>query len=184
MKYDTKPTEERMKKTIASYAEHLSTIRAGRANPQVLSKVTVDYYGVPTPINQMAEIKATDPRTLMIAPWDASTLKDIEKAILASDVGITPANDGKVIRLAFPQLTEERRKELTKQIAKLGEEAKVAIRNIRRDANEESKEMKKNGELNEDEQKQAEKLIQDVTDKYIKEVDKVTEEKNKEIMAI
>ena len=184
MKYDTKPTEERMKKTIAAYAEHLSTIRAGRANPQVLSKVTVDYYGVPTPINQMAEIKATDPRTLMIAPWDASTLKDIEKAILASDVGITPANDGKVIRLAFPQLTEERRKELTKQIAKLGEEAKVAIRNIRRDANEESKEMKKNGELNEDEQKQAEKLIQDVTDKYIKEVDKVTEEKNKEIMAI
>ena len=184
MKYDTKPTEERMQKTIAAYAEHLSTIRAGRANPQVLSKVNVDYYGVPTPINQMAEVKATDPRTLTISPWDASSLKDIERAILESDVGITPANDGKVIRLPFPQLTEERRKELTKQISKLGEEAKVAIRNIRRDAMEESKKMKNNGELTEDEQKQAEKLIQDVTDKYIKEVDKVTEEKDKEIMSI
>ena len=184
MKFDTKPTEERMQKTIAAYAEHLSTIRAGRANPQVLAKVNVDYYGVPTPINQMAEVKATDPRTLTISPWDASSLKDIERAILESDVGITPANDGKVIRLPFPQLTEERRKELTKQIAKLGEEAKVAVRNIRRDAMEESKEMKKNSELTEDEQKQAEKNIQDVTDKFIKEVDKVTEEKNKEIMSI
>lgn len=184
MKFDTKPTEQRMQKTIDTYSEHLSTIRAGRANPQVIAKVTVDYYGVPTPINQMAEVKATDARTLMIAPWDATTLKSIEKAIFESDVGITPANDGKVIRLAFPQLTEERRKELTKQIAKLGEEAKVAIRNIRRDANEEAKEMKKNGELTEDDQKQAEKLIQDVTDKFIKEVDKVTAEKDKEIMAI
>ena len=184
MKFDTKPTEERMQKTISTYAEHLSTIRAGRANPQVLSKVTVDYYGVPTPINQMAEVKATDPRTLMIAPWDASTLKDIERAIFESDVGITPANDGKVIRLAFPQLTEERRRELTKQTAKLGEEAKVAIRNIRRDANDQAKKMEKNGELTEDDEKAAEKSIQEVTDKYIKEVDKVTEEKNKEIMAI
>ena len=184
MKYDTKPTEERMQKTIAAYAEHLSTIRAGRANPQVLSKVNVDYYGVPTPINQMAEVKATDPRTLTISPWDASSLKDIERAILESDVGITPANDGKVIRLPFPQLTEERRKELTKQTAKLGEEAKVAIRNIRRDSMEETKKMKSNSELTEDEQKQAEKLIQDVTDKYIKEVDKVADEKNKEIMSI
>ena len=184
MKYDTKPTEERMQKTINAYAEHLSTIRAGRANPQVIAKVTVDYYGVPTPINQMAEVKATDPRTLTIAPWDATTLKAIEKAILESDVGITPANDGKVIRLPFPQLTEERRRELTKQTAKLGEEAKVAIRNIRRDSMEEAKKMKNNGELTEDEQKQAEKLIQDVTDKYIKEVDKVTAEKDKEIMAI
>ena len=184
MKFDTKPTEERMQKTISTYAEHLSTIRAGRANPQVLSKVTVDYYGVPTPINQMAEVKATDPRTLMIAPWDASTLKDIERAIFESDVGITPANDGKVIRLAFPQLTEERRRELTKQTAKLGEEAKVAIRNIRRDANDQAKKMEKNGEMTEDEEKAAEKSIQELTDKYIKEVDKVTEEKNKEIMAI
>jgi ribosome recycling factor len=184
MKYDTKPTEDRMQKTISAYSEHLSTIRAGRANPQVLSKVTVDYYGVPTPINQMAEVKATDPRTLMIAPWDATTLKDIERAIFESDVGITPANDGKVIRLAFPQLTEERRKELTKQISKLGEEAKVAIRNIRRDSMEEAKKMKNSGDMTEDEQKQAEKLIQDVTDKYIKEVDKVTAEKEKEIMAI
>ena len=184
MKYDTKPTEERMQKTINAYAEHLSTIRAGRANPQVLAKVNVDYYGVPTPINQMAEVKATDPRTLMIAPWDATTLKAIEKAILESDVGITPANDGKVIRLPFPQLTEERRRELTKQTAKLGEEAKVAIRNIRRDAMEETKKLKNNSELTEDEQKQAEKNIQDVTDKFIKEVDKVTAEKDKEIMAI
>ena len=178
------PFEEKMEKTLSNLNEELSTIRAGRANPQVLSKVTVDYYGVPTPINQMAEVKATDPRTLMIAPWDATTLKDIERAIFESDVGITPANDGKVIRLAFPQLTEERRRELTKQTAKLGEEAKVAIRNIRRDANEQAKKMEKNGELTEDDEKAAEKSIQEVTDKYIKEVDKVTEEKNKEIMAI
>lgn len=184
MKYDIKPTEEKMKKSIAAYAEHLSTIRAGRANAQVLSKVAVDYYGVPTPINQMAEIKTTDARTLTIQPWDVSTLKSIEKAILDSDVGITPQNDGKVIRLTFPTLTEERRKELTKQISKAGEDAKVAIRNIRREANDKCKDMKKAGEMNEDEQKVSEKSIQDVTDRYIKEVDKVTDEKNKEIMSI
>lgn len=184
MKFDTKSTEERMQKSIASYAETLSTIRAGKANASVLSKINVDYYGAPTPINQMAEIKATDARTLTISPWDASTLKTIEKAILASDVGITPANDGKIIRLAFPQLTEERRKELTKQIAKYGEEAKVALRNIRRDAIDKCKDMKKNSEMTEDEQKSSEKSIQDLTDKYIKEVDKVTEAKNKEIMSI
>lgn len=184
MKYDIKTAEEKMKKSIAAYAEHLTTVRAGRANAQVLAKVSVDYYGAPTPVNQMAEVKATDAHTLTIQPWDASTLKSIEKAIYESDIGITPQNDGKVIRLIFPQLTEERRKELTKQIAKSGEEAKVAIRNIRREANDKCKDMKKAGEMNEDEQKASEKSIQDLTDKYIKEVDKVTEEKNKEIMAI
>lgn len=184
MKYDIKVAEEKMQKSIAAYAEHLSTIRAGRANAQVLANVTVDYYGVATPVNQMAEIKATDARTLTIQPWDASTLKSIEKAIYESDVGITPQNDGKVIRLVFPQLTEERRKELTKQIAKSGEDTKVAIRNIRREANTKCKDMKKAGEMNEDEQKASEKSIQDLTDKYIKEVDKVTEEKDKEIMSI
>lgn len=184
MKFDTKTTEEKMKKSISAYSENLSTIRAGRANAAVLSKVTVDYYGVPTQINQMAEVKTSDARTLTIQPWDASTLKDIEKAILASDVGITPQNDGKLIRLTFPQLTEERRKELIKQIAKHGEEAKVAIRNIRREANDKCKDLKKNGEMNEDELKQSEKSVQDLTDKYIKEIDKITEEKNKEIMSI
>lgn len=184
MKFDTKPTEEKMQKSVAAYSENLSTIRAGRANPSVLSKVMVDYYGVPTQINQMAEVKAADARTLTIQPWDASTLKDIEKAILASDVGITPQNDGKLIRLTFPQLTEERRKEIIKQIAKYGEDAKVAVRNIRREANDKCKDMKKAGEMNEDEQKQSEKTIQDLTDKYIKEIDKVTENKNKEIMSI
>ena len=184
MKIETAPYEEKMKKSVAVYRDSLTVIRAGRANTAVLKGIEVSYYGTPTPINQMAEIKATDPRTLAITPWDMTTLKDIEKAILASDVGITPVNDGKVIRLSFPQLTEERRKELTKQISKMGEEAKVAIRNIRRDANDKIKEMKKNSEINEDEQKQSEKLTQDLTDKYIKEIDKVTEEKEKEIMEI
>ncbi len=184
MKYDIKPTEEKMKKSIASLEENLSTIRLGKANASVIAKVQVDYYGTPTPINQMAEVKATDPKTLAITPWDASTVKTIEKAILASDIGITPQNDGKVIRLVFPQMTEERRKEVQKQVAKLGEDAKVAIRNLRRDANDKCKDMKKNGEMNEDEQKASEKQIQDLTDKYIKEVDVVTEAKNKEVMSI
>ena len=180
MNFDTKPTEAKMQKSIAAYSENLATIRAGRANASVLSKVTVDYYGVATPINQVAEVKASDARTLMIQPWDASTLKNIEKAILASDVGITPQNDGKIIRLTFPQLTEERRREIIKH----GEEAKVAVRNIRREANDKCKEMKKSGEMNEDEIKQSEKRIQDLTDKYIKEIDAITEDKNKEIMSI
>ena len=184
MNFDTKPTEAKMQKSIAAYSENLATIRAGRANSSVLSKVTVDYYGVATPINQVAEVKASDARTLVIQPWDASTLKNIEKAILASDVGITPQNDGKIIRLTFPQLTEERRREIIKQIAKHGEEAKVAVRNIRREANDKCKEMKKSGEMNEDEIKQSEKRIQDLTDKYIKEIDAITEDKNKEIMSI
>lgn len=184
MKYDIKPTEEKMKKAIAAYEENLSTIRVGKANAAVLNKVMVDYYGTPTPVNQMAEVKASDPKTLCILPWDASSLKAIEKAILASDIGINPQNDGKMIRLVFPQLTEERRKEIQKQVAKLAEDAKVALRNIRRDANDKCKDMKKNGEMTEDEQKASEKQIQDLTDKYIKEVDAVTDAKNKEVMSI
>jgi len=184
MKLDNKPFEEKMKKSIAIYEDSLKTIRAGRANAAVVSKVTMDYYGTETLISQMAEIKAADARTLIIAPWDKSTLKGMERAILASDVGITPQNDGSVIRLTFPQLTEDRRKELTKQIAKMGEEAKVALRNIRRDANDLIKDMKKKSEMTEDEQKISEKSIQDLTDKFIKEIDNVTAAKNKEIMEI
>ena len=184
MKIDTKVYESKMKKSIEVYADELGAIRAGKANASVLSRVSVDYYGMATPINQMAEIKNADARTIVITPWDMSTLKSIEKAILASDVGITPTNDGKSIRLVFPQLTEERRKELKKQTAKMGEEAKVSIRNIRRDANDKCKDMKKNGEMTEDEAKQSEKMIQELTDKYIKEIDAITAKKDKEIMEI
>jgi len=184
MKLDTKAYEERMKKTLEAYRQELVLIRAGRANPEILSKVHADYYGVPTPINQMAQIAMPDARTLQIQPWDAQTLKLIERAILASDIGITPINDGRVIRLAFQPPTEERRKELQKQVAKLGEEAKVAVRNIRRDANDKSRDMKKAGEMTEDEQKQSDKSVQDITDKYIKDIDNMTAEKNKEILAI
>lgn len=184
MKLDTKEFEAKMHKTIDVYKESLSVIRAGRANSSVIAKVTVDYYGVPTAVTQMAEVKVTDPKTLVISPWDASTLKAIEKAILASDVGITPMNDGKMLRLVFPQLTEERRKEIKKNIAKMNEEAKVAIRNIRRDANDKSKAMKKNSEMTEDEQKASDKTMQDLTDKFIKELDTITAAKEKEIMEI
>lgn len=184
MKLDTKVFDEKMKKSIGVYEEALTTIRAGRANPAVLSKVTVDYYGVPTAISQMAEVRVADARNIVIQPWDVSTVKTIEKAILASDIGITPQNDGKVIRLSFPQLTEERRKELKKQVAKMGEEAKIAVRNIRREANDKCKDMKKNSDMTEDEQKQSEKAMQDMTDKYIKEIDTITAKKDKEIMEI
>ena len=184
MKLDTKEYERKMQKSIEVYKENLSVIRAGRANAAVLGNITVDYYGAPTLITQMGEVKVTDPKTLVIQPWDASTLKNIEKAILASDIGLNPQNDGKVIRLIFPQLTEERRKELKKSIAKLGEEAKVNVRNIRRDANDKSKAMKKNGEMTEDEQKASDKAIQDLTDKFIKEIDTITADKEKEIMSI
>lgn len=184
MKLDTKNYEEKMQKTLSVYEENLGQIRAGRANTSILSQITVEYYGVETAINSMAEVKVTDARTIAIMPWDASTLKGIEKAILASDIGITPTNDGKVIRLVFPQLTEERRKELKKQISKMGEEAKVAIRNVRREANDEIKAQKKNSVMNEDEAKQSEKLVQDLTDKYIKIADQITEKKDKEIMSI
>ncbi len=184
MKLDLKPFEEKMKKAIGVYEENLSTIRAGRANPNALAKISVDYYGSPTPISGVAAVSISDARTLVVQPWDASTVKDIEKAILASDLGITPQNDGKTIRLIFPQPTEERRKEMTKQIAKMGEEAKVAVRNVRRDANDKIKDQKKKSEMTEDEAKVSEKSCQDLTDKYIKEVDRVTEAKNKEIMEI
>ena len=184
MKIDSKEFDAKMKKSIAAYENELADIRAGRANPGLLDKIEIDYYGSPTKINQMAEVKVTDARTIMITPWDASTNKNIEKAILASDIGLTPQNDGKVIRLAFPQPTEERRKELTKQVAKLCEEAKVAIRNVRREANDKTKAMKKDGDMTEDEVKASDKLVQDLTDKFIKEVDVISAEKDKEIMAI
>lgn len=184
MSFDTKDFETKMKKTLDSLRLNLNTVRAGKANPDVLSRVMVDYWGTPTPIAQMAAIQVPDPRTLVISPWDTTTVKSIEKAILASDVGITPQSDGKVIRLSFPQPTEERRKELTKQVAKMCEEAKVAIRNLRREANDKVKDMKKNGELTEDDVKISDKQIQDLTDKYTKEVDAIGAEKNKEIMAI
>lgn len=184
MKLDTKEFEVKMQKSIEAYKNELDTVRAGRANPNILSRVMVDYYGTPTPVNQIGTVSCPDARTIVIQPWDASTLKGIEKAILASDIGITPANDGKVVRLSFPQLTEDRRKELKKQVSKLGEDAKVSIRNIRRDAIDKAKDMKKNGEMTEDEQKSSEKSVQDLTDKYIKEIDAITVAKEKEIMEI
>ena len=182
MKLDTKDYEVKMKKTIASYTENLSTIRAGRANPDVLKKVSVDYYGSPTPIASIAEIKVADARTIVITAWDKSAMKGIEKAILTSDIGIHPQNDGSCIRLNFPPTTEERRRELSKQISKMGEDSKVAVRNIRRDANDKIKAMKKDSEMTEDEAKQSDKLIQDLTDKYVKKVDEVSAKKEKELM--
>ncbi len=184
MKLDTKDFERKMKKSIEVYETSLDTIRVGRANSAVLAGVTVDYYGMETPINQMAEIKVSDAKTLVIMPWDATTLKNIEKAILASDVGITPQNDGKTLRLNFPPLTEERRRELKKKVSGMGEDAKVSIRNIRREGVDKAKEMKKASEMTEDEQKQSEKLMQELTDKFIKEIDKITADKEKEIMEI
>ena len=184
MKLDTKEYEVKMQKSVANYSENLSTIRAGRANPDVLKKITVDYYGSPTAISSIAEIKVADARTIVITAWDKSIMKGIEKAILTSDLGINPQNDGSCIRLSFPPTTEERRRELSKQIAKMGEDAKVAIRNIRRDANDKVKALKKNSEMTEDEAKSSDKNVQDLTDKYIKEIDAVTASKTKEIMEI
>ena len=184
MKLEVKDYEVKMTKSLSSYKENLSTIRAGRATPDVLKKIEVDYYGSPTAINSIAEVKVTDARTLTITAWDKSAMKGIEKAILTSDLGINPQNDGSCIRLTFPPMTEERRRELSKQISKLGEDAKVAIRNIRRDANDKIKAMKKDSEMTEDEAKQSDKLVQDLTDKFIKEIDGVTASKTKEIMEI
>ncbi len=184
MKLNTKDFEEKMKKAVSVYEENLSSIRAGQANAAIISKVNFEYWGAPTPITSMADVRVADAKTLTISPYDATTLKEMEKAILASDIGITPTNDGKVIRLVFPQPTEERRKELAKQVQKAGEDAKVAIRNVRRDANDLCKKMKKDGEMTEDEQKASEKAVQDLTDKYIKEIDAVTGKKEKEIMQI
>lgn len=176
--------EEKMNKRVDGFSSELKTIRAGRANAQVLDKVAIDYYGVQTPIAQVGSISSPEPRTLVIQPWDATVLKEIEKAILKSEVGVTPQNDGKVIRLNFPPLTEERRKELVKLVKKYSEEAKVAVRNVRRDAMDDYKAKKKNGELTEDDLKEAEKDIQTLTDKFIKEVDDITAAKEKEILEV
>ncbi len=184
MKLDTKVFEEKMKKTIEVLNSDFDGIRVGRASARVLDKIQVPYYGSMSDIESIASVKAVDARTLLITPWEAKVLKDIEKAIQASDLGINPQNDGKAIRLSFPPLNEERRKELTKQVAKLGEEAKVALRNIRRDANDKCKDMKKKSEMTEDEQKSSEKAIQELTDKYIAQVDVCVDKKSKEIMAI
>ncbi|MBE6633437.1 MAG: ribosome recycling factor [Ruminococcaceae bacterium] len=184
MKFNTKPCEEKMQKSVAAYESNLSTIRASQANSAVVSKVTFEYYGAPTRLVDMASVAVTDPKTLTITPYDRSTLKAMVKAILASDIGITPADDGSVIRLIFPQLTEEHRKSLAKQIVKMAEDARVAIRNIRRDANDDIKKQKKDGEMTEDEQKISEKSVQDLTDKYIKQIDEISAKKEKEIMQL
>ena len=184
MKLDNAPYESKMKKSISFFEEALAPMSAGRANPNVLNGLTVDYYGVPTPIAQAASVKVTDARTMIITPYDASLLKGIEKAILIADVGVVPQNDGKVIRMVFPQATEERRKQLCKEVAKMGEECKVNLRNIRREANDRIRDMKKAGEMTEDEQKQSEKSTQDLTDKYIREVDGIVSKKQKELMTI
>ena len=176
--------KERMEKSIGAYTEKLSEIRAGRANPAILNKVKIDYYGTPTPINQVAGISVPEARLIVIQPWDLSVLKEIEKAILASDIGLNPNNDGKVIRLAFPELNEERRKELVKEIKKIAEEAKVAVRAIRRDGIDEAKAKQKNSEITEDELKTAETEIQKITDKYVEEVDKILANKETEIMSV
>ena len=182
MKFDK--LEERMNKTLSVLEENFSEIRAGRANPAILNKITVEYYGVPTPINQVAGISVPEARLIVIQPWDVSVLKEIERAILASDIGLNPNNDGKVIRLSFPELTEERRKELVKDIKKIAEESKVAIRAIRRDGIDEAKAMEKESLMTEDELKKAEDQIQKLTDKKITEIDVITEKKEKEIMSI
>ncbi len=184
MKEQYKDIDVKMQKTIDVLSDDLAALRAGRANPAVLDKINVEYYGTMTPVNQMAGISVPEPRTLVIQPWDASALKMIEKAILASDIGINPTNDGKVLRLVFPQLTEERRKELVKQVHKTGEDSKVAIRNIRRDAMDKFKDMKKKSEITEDDLKGIEKDIQDLTDKRVKEVDAMVAKKEKELTEI
>ena len=177
-------SEDKMGKTISVLKEDLASLRAGRANPAMLNKITVDYYGVETPLVQLSNIAAPEPRLITIQPWDAKAITDIEKAILKSDLSINPSNDGKIIRLAIPQLTEERRKDLVKLIKKMGEESKIAIRNTRRDANENLKKLKKDGVLAEDDWKKAEDEMQNITDKHTKEIDELVEEKEKEIMEI
>ena len=179
-----KSYDGKMGKTIESVKGDFASVRAGRANAGVLDRIQVEYYGTPTPIHQVASISTPDPRTLQIQPWDGSLLKAIEKAIQASDLGINPQNDGRVIRLAFPQLTEERRVELTKQVRKYGENGKVAIRNIRRDAMDKLKAMEKKSEITEDDRKESEKELQDLTDKRCKEIDALTAAKEKELMAV
>ena len=176
--------EEKMTKSFDSMMREFASIRAGRANPHVLDKIRVDYYGTPTPIQQVGNVSVPEPRMLQIQPWDKSLLKAVEKAILTSDLGINPSSDGSVIRLIFPELTEERRKELVKDIKKKGEAAKVAMRNIRRDANESFKKMNKASEISEDDQKELETKVQKMTDKYVADVDKAVEEKSREILTV
>lgn len=176
--------ESKMQKTISVLERDLAGLRAGRANPAVLDRITVEYYGTPSPLNQVAAISVPEPRMLSIQPWDVSLAKEIEKAILASDIGITPTSDGKIIRLLFPQPTEERRKELVKEVKKYGEDGKVAIRSIRRDAMEKYKKMQKNSEITEDDLKATEGDIQKLTDKYCKDIDQIIAEKEKEVMAV
>ena len=177
-------TRERMEKCITSMNNDFATIRAGRANPGVLNKVNVDYYGVPTQINQMAQVSVSEATNLVITPWDVTTLKAIEKAINESDIGINPQNDGKCIRLIFPKLTEERRKEISKDISKRGEEAKIAVRAVRHDSMDELKKMKKNGDITEDDLDDGEEEIQDITDEYVKKCDKIVKDKKDEIMSV
>ncbi len=184
MKEQMNLTKEKMKKSLNALGNEFASIRAGRANPAVLDKVLVDYYGAPTPVNQMAAVSVSEARILVIQPWDRSSIKLIEKAIQASDIGINPTNDGTVIRLVFPQLTEERRKELCKSIKKYGEECKVTIRSIRRDAMEKFKAMKKNSEITEDDLKDCEKKVQNLTDTFCADVDKAVADKEKEIMTV
>ena len=181
---DYSEIKEKMEKTIDSLRDRLAEVRAGRANPAILNKVKIDYYGTPTPINQVAGVSVPEARMIMIQPWDASILKQIERAILEADIGINPNNDGKVIRLVFPELTEERRKELVKEIKKYAEEAKVGIRNSRRDGLDKAKQIQKDGEITEDELKSAENEIQKITDSKIEEIDKILEAKETEIMSI
>lgn len=176
--------EEKMKKSVEALLEDYKTIRAGRANPHILDKIRVDYYNTPTPLQQVTNISVPEARIIQIQPWDASLIKEIEKAIIVSDLGLTPNNDGKVIRLVFPELTEDRRKELSKDVKKKGENAKVAIRNVRRDANDVFKKQNKANEISEDELKDAEDSIQKITDKYITEVDKCVDDKIKEVMTV
>ena len=184
MKEVLKKNDERMQRRIDHLVDEYKSIRAGRANPAVLDKITVDYYGVPTPINQLSSISVTEARTLVIQPYDASSLRSIEKAIQMSDVGINPQNDGKIIRLIFPPLTEDKRKEIAKDIAHIAEDSKVQVRNVRRDTIEKLKVMKKSGELTEDDLKEGEKKVQKSTDKFIKEIDDIADRKKKEIMEI
>ena len=184
MSAEIKSYDSRMLKTIDVVKANFASVRAGRANAGVLDRIQVEYYGTPTPLNQVAAISAPDPRTLVIQPWDATLLKAIEKAIQTSDLGINPQNDGRVIRLAFPQLTEERRKDLTKQVKKYAEDGKVAIRNIRREAMDDFKAMKKNSEITEDDQKNLEKDLQELTDKRCKDIDDLCAKKEQELMAV
>jgi len=184
MKETLKKCEERMNKRVDHLEVEYREIRAGRANPNILDRVMVDYYGAPTAINALAAVSVTEARTLTIQPWDATVLRGIERAIQASDIGINPQNDGKIIRLVFPPLTEDKRKEIVKDVAKMAEAKKVHIRNIRRDTIEDFKKMKKEGEITEDDLKKSEKKVQELTDKYIKSIDQLCEAKQKEVMSI